>query len=101
MSKEKVLFDLMGEFFGEDQAVDGVFVTDHMESEMGFRCFTSSGLSFDVIQEYACEPDEVDQYTGVEYDGYTYTFRSELDGFKKLTLGEATNILKKKIDEFI
>lgn len=101
MSEEKVLFDLMDEFCGEDQAVGGVFISDHLEYETGFRCFTSDGISFDVIQEYVCEPDEVDEYEGVDSDGFSYEFRDELDGFKNVSLEEATELLKRKANEFI
>jgi len=101
MSGEKLLFELMSEFCGDDQAVGGVFVTDHMEFETGYRCFTSDGVSFDVIQEYVCEPNEVSEYDGVDSDGHSYEFRDGLDGFKNVTLDEATTMLKEKADVYI
>lgn len=101
MSREKVLFDLMELFVGDDQAVEGIYITDKMDSEIGYRCFTAIGVSFDVTREYVCEPDEVHQYEGVYSDGWVYEFRTELEGFKTISLEDAIKGLKMKADEFI
>lgn len=69
------------------------FKTDEKEGK--FRVYHAKGFCFDVEKEYACEPEEVKDFEGVDIDGFIYSFYAEWEGFdNNLSLNEAFNIIK-------
>lgn len=95
---EKKLFDLIektGETLsGGLHIIDTSDVLKADEDEGKFRVYHSKGYCFDVEKEYCCEPDEVNEYEGVDKDGYCYTFFAEWEGFDSLTLQKAYDLIK-------
>lgn len=96
MTTDKEIYDLIA---AQGETLDGdihiIEMSDQHrveEEDHKFRVYHNSGYCLDVQKEYCCQPDEVDQYDGVNADGYTYSWYSEWDGFH--AIANADQLLK-------
>lgn len=98
-SKEMLCFLLVVEILEtHGSEVDNISIHesgDGLEGEYdAFKVYNSDGYCFELKKEYACEPDEVSQFEGVDSDGYCYTFCEPWDGFKEAGIDKAISIFQ-------
>ncbi|MBS1744695.1 MAG: hypothetical protein JST21_00850 [Bacteroidetes bacterium] len=98
LKKERLLYDLVkdaGEIIhGSLHIIDCTPFRVYNIEEGKFRVYHEGGYCFDIEKEYVCEPEDVNGFENVEFDGYAYTFFCEWPGFGKLTVEGAIDIIK-------
>ena len=95
---EKELFHLLESLDIDNLVGIDIHHTEDCQDEE-YRLYHKDGYCFDIRKIYVCEPEDVrDVQNGVDYledDGYTYEFFSLWDGFIKLSLKQAIELVKR------
>ena len=97
-NKEKQLYLLVKEILNtHGDMVDELHIVEQsgIYEDKEFRIYHGDGYCFDVKKESACDPDEIEDFEGVDEDGFSYSTYFGWDGFKDCDLRIATELLSR------